>query len=162
MFRVCNCLFIILNIFSLLFSLVCIIYLLHFHINGASDCQRILKTPLMVVGILFSVVSLVGLIGTLCKVTFLLGIYSFIAFLWIVGLIAFTFLVLLVTKDGDYSRWMKGQFANGRNWNNIQSCMVYTHACSSLDTNADLLAQDFYKKKLLPMEVWLLRLLISF
>ncbi|CAK7323163.1 unnamed protein product [Dovyalis caffra] len=122
----------------------------------------------MVVGTFFVVVSLIGLIGTICKVTFLLGIYSFFAFLWILGLISFTFFLLLVTNNGaseklsrirfreyrfgDYSHWLREQFANGRNWNNIQSCMVYTHACSNPHTYHDLKAKDFYKKKLSPIE----------
>lgn len=145
MARPSNVIIIILNLLTLAAGLLAIGFSLWLINNNGSTCQKGLQKPVLYVGIALSVVSLLGLLGSCCKNTFILWIYLFLLFLLILGLICFTIFTIIVTNKGvgralsnrgidhfrlgDYSKWLQRYVVNGKNWDEIKSCMVDAHFC---------------------------------
>nr|XP_018626051.1 tetraspanin-8-like [Nicotiana tomentosiformis] len=119
------------------------------HFNGSVTlCQKVFQKPLLILGISLLVVSVLGLVGSCCRVTFFLWIYLFLLFLLIVGLLCFSVFAILVTnknvsralsgrgymeaKFGDYSHWLQKYVVNAENWEEIKSCLVDTKFCQRL------------------------------
>lgn len=151
MVRCSNTLITILNSLTLALSLLLIGHSLWLTIHHDTLCQRVIQKPLLYLGLALFVVSLLGIIGSCCGVSFLLTLYLIVMFALILGLIAFTLFTLLVTnkgvgkslsgrgykehKLGDYSNWLKKYVVNGNNWDKIKSCLVDVSVCSGY-TNA--------------------------
>ncbi|CAN1266950.1 TET7 [Linum perenne] len=116
-----------------------------------SDCHKFLEMPLLMIGSFMVFISIVGLIGSCCKLKPVLWIYSFLSFLMILaamGFIAFAFLVTntsagkMVSEAGydhyrleDYSNWLRVHFADAEHWRKIKSCMVEADVCDEEDRN---------------------------
>ncbi|XP_042485305.1 tetraspanin-8-like [Macadamia integrifolia] len=169
MFRVSNNLIGILNILSLILSIPILGGSWWLREHASSDCQKFIETPLLVVGGFLFLVSLIGLIGSCCRVSLLLWIYLFVTFVLILGLFVFTIFAIAVTnkgvgkvisgrgyKDyrlGDYSNWLQRHVVDGSNWVKTKSCLIETHVCSSLGNDFyDLQASQFYQKKFSPIQ----------
>ncbi|KAM7268453.1 hypothetical protein ACFE04_010619 [Oxalis oulophora] len=175
MVRVSNGVFVTINCLSLLFGLSIIAYsgFIHFHRDHPSECEKVLQTPLLITGIFITFVSIMGLVGSCCRVNIVLILYLIVMFFLIVGMIVFTLFVFAVTnkgagkavsgqgfseyKLGDYSNWLRNHFVNGKNWNQIRSCLVEAQVCRSLGNNIDDVkviekVEDFYKKNLSPVQ----------
>lgn len=175
MARVSNCIVGFVNSVLLLLGTVSLSFGIYFAVHGSSHCQKVLTDPLLILGGFLVAVSLLGLIGSLCKNTVFMFIYLTIMFLLILGLIGFTVFVFLVTnhgagkvfsgrglivKDGkttDFSNWLHNNFVNDKNWDQIKSCLIDAKVCSSLANNNNGV------KKTLPLQVytfcWLLVIL---
>lgn len=154
-------------------GIVAVLYLrLHGGTDSVSDCHKALQNPLLIMGVFLFAISLLGLIGSCCKLDWMLWIYSCVTFLLFLGLIAFTIFAFVVTnkgvgkvlsgigykeyKLGDYSNWLRNHFVNGENWGEIRSCLSDAHVCQSLgiDDKVDAKVADFLKKKLSPIQVY--------
>ena len=114
--------------------------------KGASECEKFLDTPVIVLGVFLLVVSLAGLIGACCGVSWLLWVYLVVMFLLIVVLFCFTILTFVVTNKGagkvlsdrgykeyrlgDYSNWLQKRVTSGKNWSKIKSCLIDAKICS--------------------------------
>ncbi|KAL5097470.1 hypothetical protein RYX36_001797 [Vicia faba] len=110
------------------------------HKKSTTECERFLEKPIIALGVFLLVVSLMGLIGACCRVSWLLWFYLLVMFLLIVLLFAFTIFAFVVTnkgageavsnrgykeyKLGDYSNWLQNKVTNGGNWKRIRSCLV--------------------------------------
>lgn len=146
MARPSNVIIIILNLITLAAGILAIGFSLWLIIdNGSSPCQKGLQKPVLYVGIALSVVSLLGLLGSCCKNSFILWIYLFLLFLLILVMILFTLFTIIVTNKGfgralskrgvnnlrlgDYSKWLQRYVVSGKNWDEIKSCMADTHFC---------------------------------
>lgn len=168
MFRLSNTLVAILNAISLLISFASVGASFLFRLHADSDCQRFLQTPLLIVGLVLFFISILGLIGSGCKVTWLLRVYLLLIILLICGLFCFTIVALVVTNKGvgqaisgrgfkeyrlgDYSHWLQKYVVNGKNWDEIRSCLVDAQVCRSLGGDLNQKAADFYKKNLSPIQ----------
>lgn len=167
MVRVSNFIITFLNCVTLLVSLVAIGFSIWLNFNhSATLCQKVLQKPLLILGVCLLVVSILGLIGSLCRVSFILWIYLFLLFLLIVGLLCFTLFAILVTnknvskalsgrgykeiKSGDYTNWLQKYVVNEENWGEIKSCLVDTKFCQHIPTGK---GADFYKYRLSPIQV---------
>ncbi|KAL3640514.1 hypothetical protein CASFOL_015482 [Castilleja foliolosa] len=164
MARVSNGMITCLNVITILIAFSAIGFSLWFHVKSESPCQRVLKTPLLVVGGVLLVVSLAGLVGSCCRVTLLLWLYLFVLFVLILGLIAFTVFAIIVTNRGvgqaisrqgigehrlgDYSKWLQKYVINEKNWEEIKSCLVGVNLCGAIQSGKD---EEFYQHKMTPI-----------
>ncbi|XP_060202986.1 tetraspanin-8 [Lycium barbarum] len=162
MVRLSNFIIALLNCVTLVASLAAIGLSIWLHINdSATLCLKVLQKPLLIVGVCLLVVSVLGLVGSLCQVSFILYIYLFFLFLLIVGLLCFTVFSILVTnknvskalsgrgykeiKTGDYTKWLQKYVVKEENWEEIKSCLVDSKFCQRLPSGK---GADFYKYSL--------------
>ncbi|KAL6559546.1 hypothetical protein OROGR_004663 [Orobanche gracilis] len=164
MARVSNSTITCLNIITLLVAFTAIGSSLWFHVKSESPCQRVLRTPLLVVGGSLLLVSLAGLLGSWCRVSLLLWLYLLFLFLIIVGLVIFTVFVVVVTNRGvgkavsgrgfgdhrlgDYSKWLQKYVINEKNWDEIKSCLADVHLCGGIQSGRD---KEFYQHHMSPI-----------
>ncbi|ERN07151.1 hypothetical protein AMTR_s00019p00136590 [Amborella trichopoda] len=169
MFRLSNNLIGILNFITFLLSIPILgggIWLSH---RASTDCEKFLDGPIIALGVFLMVVSLAGLVGSCCKVTWLLWFYLLVMFLLIVLLFCFTIFAFVVTnkgvgevvsgkgykeyKLGDYSNWLQKRVSNTKNWNKIKSCLSDAKVCKSLaEDEKNEPEAIFYAKHLSPIQ----------
>ncbi|KAF8389850.1 hypothetical protein HHK36_024367 [Tetracentron sinense] len=168
MFRASNSLIAILNILTLVISVLIIGLSIWFQVHGTSQCQKFLQLPLLIMGLFLLFVSLLGLIGSCCRVTSLLWIYLVVMFLIIIGLFAFTFVAFVLTnkgagkaisgkgyKDyrlGDYSNWLQNHVVNGKKWNGFKNCLSDSRVCRNLGRDDHQNALEFSQRNLSPIQ----------
>ncbi|XP_078439452.1 tetraspanin8 [Wolffia australiana] len=127
--------------------------------RGTSDCERFLDKPVIALGVFLMLVSLAGLIGACCGVTWLLWIYLFVMFILIILVFCFTIFAFVVTNKGagevvsgrgfkeyrlgDYSNWLQNRVNNANNWNKIRSCLADGKVCQSLQNKNETFALFF-------------------
>jgi len=133
--------------------------------KGTSECDRFLDAPIIVLGAFLMLVSLAGLIGACCRVTWLLWVYLLVMFVLILVLFCFTIFAFVVTNKGagkvvsqrgykeyrlgDYSNWLQKRVTDTKNWNKIKSCLVDAKVCSKFnDKFFNDTATAFYKEHL--------------
>ncbi|KAI5390079.1 Tetraspanin-8 [Lathyrus oleraceus] len=116
------------------------------HKQSTTECERFLEKPIIALGVFLLVVSLMGLIGACCRVSWLLWFYLLVMFLLIVLLFAFTIFAFVVTNKGagealsnrgykeyrlgDYSNWLQNKVTNGNTWERIRGCLESGKLCS--------------------------------
>ncbi|THG08656.1 tetraspanin-8-like [Camellia sinensis] len=168
MVRMSNTFIAFFNLITLLISIAAIGGSIWFSTHPASICQKVIQKPLLYIGLALFVVSLFGLIGSCCRVQFVLWIYLVVMFLFIIALMCFSVFAILVTNKGigkavsgrgykeyrlgDYSNWLQMYVVNGTNWDKVKSCLVDAHVCSRLGGNPHETAADFDKRNLSPTE----------
>ncbi|KAH0451921.1 hypothetical protein IEQ34_019220 [Dendrobium chrysotoxum] len=112
------------------------------------QCHRTLTLPVIGLGALILLISLVGFLGALKNITFLLWVYLAILFLTLVAILVFTVLAFIITNSGsghavsgikfkeyhlqDYSAWFLKQLNNTKNWDRLKSCLVKSDDCNNL------------------------------
>ncbi|CAM6096334.1 unnamed protein product [Calypogeia fissa] len=130
-------------------------------------CIRFLQWPVIILGVVLLVISILGFIGSCWRVSCLLWVYLAVMFLLILLLIVFTIFAFVVTnkgagqalsgkgyKDyrlGDYSTWLQRQVDRSSTWSKIQSCLSDAKVCNHLDDDYPTL-QQFNAAKLTPLE----------
>ncbi|KAL5066122.1 hypothetical protein RYX36_027859 [Vicia faba] len=145
MSRFSNNLIGLLNFLTLLLSIPILVMGVWLHKQSTTECERFLEKPIIALGVFLLVVSLMGLIGACCRVSWLLWFYLLVMFLLIVLLFAFTIFAFVVTnkgageavsnrgykeyKLGDYSNWLQNKVTDGGNWKRIRSCLVSGKVC---------------------------------
>ncbi|KAL8206334.1 hypothetical protein R6Q57_009885 [Mikania cordata] len=165
MVRFSNNLVGILNFITLLLSLPILIGGVWLSRQGTSECERFLDKPVIALGVFLLIVSLAGLIGACCRVSWLLWVYLLVMFLLIVLLFCFTIFAFAVTNKGageaisnrgykeyrlgDYSGWLQKRVNSQKNWNKIKSCLRDSKVCKSLiDDGSNTPADKFYNSHL--------------
>ncbi|KAJ0091529.1 hypothetical protein Patl1_14432 [Pistacia atlantica] len=165
MFRLSNNLIGILNILTFLLSIPILWAGIWLSKHGASECEKFLDKPVIILGVFLMVVSLAGLIGSCCKVSWLLWVYLLVMFLLIVVLFCFTIFAFVVTNKGagrvlsdkgykeyrlgDYSNWLQKRVNSTSNWNKIRSCLADSKVCSSFSSKyLNDTAEKFYSEHL--------------
>ncbi|PKU67355.1 tetraspanin-10 [Dendrobium catenatum] len=112
------------------------------------QCHRTLTLPVIGLGALILLISLVGFLGALKNITLLLWVYLAIIFLILVAILVFTVLAFIITNSGsghavsgikfkeyhlqDYSAWFLKQLNNTKNWDRLKSCLVKSDDCNNL------------------------------
>lgn len=167
--RCSNNLVTILNIATLLLSIPIIAGGVWLSNQSNTECERFLDKPVIALGVFILLVSLAGIIGSCCRVTWLLWVYLFVMFILILLLTAFTVFAFVVTnkgageklsgkgyeeyKLGDYSNWLQKRVESTKNWNKISSCLKDSKICQKLiDDGSNTKVQDFYQKHLSSLE----------
>ncbi|KAK4759781.1 hypothetical protein SAY87_022912 [Trapa incisa] len=169
MVRVSNGLLGILNFVTFLLSVPILASGIWLARKASTDCERYLDKPMIALGVFLMLVSLAGLIGACCRVTWLLWLYLLVMFLLIVILFCFTIFAFVVTNKGagevlsgkgykeyrlgDYSNWLQKKVNNTKNWNKIKSCLIDSKVCSSFsDKYLSDTASQFYSENLSPIQ----------
>ncbi|XP_028766151.1 tetraspanin-8-like [Neltuma alba] len=169
MFRFSNALLGCLNLLTFIFSISILSTGVWLAKQGATECDKWLDKPLIVLGVFLVGVSLLGVAGAWCRNSFLLWIYLAVMFLLIVLVFIFIIFAFAVTSTGsgvvlpgkaykeyrlgDYSRWLQNRVIDQRNWNRIKSCLQSGELCSDYGSkyvNDDF--QKFYAEKLSPLQ----------
>ncbi|OIV99831.1 hypothetical protein TanjilG_26169 [Lupinus angustifolius] len=158
----------ILNLVTFLLSIPIIIAGIWLSKQGVTVCEHWLEKPAIAFGIFLLIVSIVGLIGACCRVSWLMWIYLFIMFLLILILFGCTIFAFVITNKGAgrvlsdkgfkeyrlgaYSNWLQNR-VTGRTWKKIRSCLVASKYCSNFNKHhgQDNIAM-FNKQKLSPVE----------
>ncbi|KAI3885202.1 hypothetical protein MKW98_002594 [Papaver atlanticum] len=172
MCRLSNSLIIIVNILALIISLPFLSLSISKEVHGPAsnqtECQEIIKVPLLSFSVFIFILSLLGIIGSCCKVSSFLWIYIIVMFFVILAVFGFTIFVFVVTNKsagkalsgkgyddnrlGDYSKWLQ-QHVDGKNWDKIRTCFVEAKTCDHLSKMTNEQKQsDFYKKRLAPIQ----------
>lgn len=132
-----------------------------------TECERYLSAPVIALGVFLMVVSIAGLVGACCRVTWLLWVYLLAMFVLIVVLFCLTVFAFVVTNRGagetvsgrgykeyrlgDYSNWLQKRVESTKNWNRIRSCLQDSKVCKTLqDKNQNW--QQFVSSSLSPIE----------
>lgn len=162
----------LLNFFTFLFSVPILIAGIWLHNQGSSECERFLDKPMIILGVFLMLVSLAGLIGACCRVSWLLWVYLLVMFVLIVLLFSFTVFAFVVTnkgagtalsnrgykeyKLGDYSNWLQDRVKKAKNWNKIKSCLIDAKICSSFsDKYVNDTVQELYSENLSALQVYI-------
>lgn len=172
--RVSNNLVGVLNILTLLLSIPIIGGGIWLSKQANTECERFLDKPVIALGVFILLVSIAGLIGSCCKVSWLLWVYLLVMFLLILLLFCFTIFAFVVTNKGageavsgkgykeyrlgDYSNWLQKRVNN--HWTKIRSCLVDSKICQRLLESGSTPVEDFYKEHLSALQVYLCLCLI--
>ncbi|THU47591.1 hypothetical protein C4D60_Mb09t17200 [Musa balbisiana] len=168
MVQISNSLVGFLNFLTLLISFPILGAGLWFRLHAATECERFLQLPLLVLGGFLLVVSVVGLIGACCRVSFVMWLYLFVMFLLILAMIVFTIFAFVVTNKGvgeaasgvgfkeyrlsDYSGWLQKRVENWETWREIDGCLKDAKVCAGFEGLAGLQASQFFAKNLSPLQ----------
>ncbi|KAI5058358.1 hypothetical protein GOP47_0026528 [Adiantum capillus-veneris] len=115
-----------------------------------TDCMRFLQWPVIIIGVFILLVSLAGLFGSCCRITWLLWVYATVMFLLIILLFCFTVFAFVVTNKGagdavsgkgfkefhlgNYSNWLQKQVNKASVWEKIESCLADSKTCNRLSS----------------------------
>ncbi|XP_030456414.1 tetraspanin-8 [Syzygium oleosum] len=133
--------------------------------RASTDCEKFLERPVIALGVFLMLVSLAGLVGACCRVSWLLWLYLLVMFLLIVLLFCFTVFAFVVTNKGagealgergykeyrlgDYSHWLQKRVNSTKNWSKIRSCLSDGKVCSSFqDQYLNDTVEKFYTEHL--------------
>ncbi|OIW09864.1 hypothetical protein TanjilG_15346 [Lupinus angustifolius] len=130
-------------------------------------CRKSLTVPLISLGAVIFLISIVGFLGALKNSSILLWIYLIMLFIVLVGILVFTVMVFIVTNNGlghtvkglrykeyqlqDYSSWFIKELNNSRNWERLRGCLVKAEHCNNLSKKYKTLTQ-YKSAKLTPIE----------
>jgi hypothetical protein len=140
------------------------------HKQANTECERWLEKPIIALGVFLLIVSLMGLIGACCRVSWLLWFYLLFMFLLILLLFVFTIFAFIVTNEGageklsnkgykeyrlgDYSNWLQKRVNDNGNWNKIRSCLQSGKVCSEFHSKfLNDTVDKFYTEHLSALQV---------
>ncbi|OVA01433.1 Tetraspanin/Peripherin [Macleaya cordata] len=145
--------------------------------DKATECFETIQGPCLTFALCLFIMSILGIIGSCCKVTSFLWAYLVFTFLSIIGLICFTIFIFLVTSTSKssstgpiiidenghpyyslkgYSPWLKKQVVDGRNWNKLKSCMVISGVCHGTGDYDNITDMKTALERLNPIQVLIL------
>lgn len=150
---------------------------------NSTDCIRFLQWPIIIVGLVLMVISLMGFAGACYRQTWLLRLYLFAMFFVVLALLFFIVFAFAVTDRGDgqvvmnrrfpeyqlsdYGGWLRDRVADPQYWATISACLRDGHACAGMkrlarDPNTGMLVPEtpamFYGRNLSPIQVLFLTL----
>lgn len=130
-------------------------------------CRKALTIPVLGLGAVIFLISIIGFMGAWKNNSILLWIYLIFLCAVLVAILVFTVLAFIITNNGsghsvtglrykeyqlqDYSSWFLKQLNNSHNWNHLKSCLVKSDDCDNLSRKYKTLKQ-FKSAKLSPIE----------
>ncbi|KAG7617899.1 Tetraspanin-9 [Arabidopsis thaliana] len=169
MVRFSNSLVGILNFFVFLLSVPILSTGIWLSLKATTQCERFLDKPMIALGVFLMIIAIAGVVGSCCRVTWLLWFYLFVMFFLILIVLCFTIFAFVVTSKGSgetiqgkaykeyrleaYSDWLQRRVNNAKHWNNIRSCLYESKFCYNLElVTANHTVSDFYKEDLTAFE----------
>ncbi|XP_051120732.1 tetraspanin-8-like [Andrographis paniculata] len=162
MVRLSNNLLGILNIVTLVLSIPIIGSGIWLSRQATTECEQFLEQPVIALGAFVLLVSIAGLVGSCCRVSWLLWLYLFVMFLLILLLFGFTIFAFVVTNKGageaisgkgykeyrlgGYSDWLQKRVS--KHWDRVSNCLMTTNICHRMLEDQSTAAQDFYRRHL--------------
>ncbi|KAE9462489.1 hypothetical protein C3L33_05585, partial [Rhododendron williamsianum] len=121
--------------------------------QSSTECEKFLQGPAIALGLFLMVVSLAGLVGACCRVSWLLWFYLLVMFLLIVLLFCFTIFAFAVTNKG------AGEVVSGKGYKQYRlgdySNWLQKRVCKSLvddGVSNNITAEQFSQEKLSPIQ----------
>ena len=149
------------NSLTFLTSLPILFLALIINSAGHSKCISYIQGPITVIGILLLVVSLMGMIGSCCRVTFVLWLYEWVLFLCIIFLLCFTMLASMGVHKSSYkgepaetihlrqfSDWLQLNVVDKEDWNAIRSCLSETLFCEGQNQPGAVVSLSYAHKEI--------------
>ncbi|XP_010548632.1 PREDICTED: tetraspanin-8-like [Tarenaya hassleriana] len=169
MVRCSNSLVGILNILVLLLSIPILAGGIWLKLKGSTECERFLDKPIIALGVFLLLVSIAGIVGSCCRVTWLLWVYLFVMFLLIFLVFCFTVFAFVVTNKGageaipdigykeyrlgDYSNWLQSRVNDAKHWEKIRSCLMDSNVCGRFGLEFSLHTErEFYQESFSPIQ----------
>ncbi|KAL6189162.1 hypothetical protein ACLB2K_040552 [Fragaria x ananassa] len=160
-----------LNFLTFLLSIPIVVAGVWLSKQGATECEKFLDKPVIILGVFLMLVSLAGFIGACFRVSWLLWVYLLVMFLLIVVLFGYTIFAFAITnkgasnvlsgkgykeyKLGDYSHWLQKRVNSTKNWNKIKSCLIDSKVCSNFqDKYLNDTLTEFYVENLSALQVF--------
>ncbi|CAA7048748.1 unnamed protein product [Microthlaspi erraticum] len=168
--RCSNSLVGILNVFVFLFSIPILAGGIWLRLHGSTQCESFFDKPIIALGVFLMIVAIAGVVGSCCRVKWLLWFYLFVMFFLIVIVLCFTIFAFVVSSKGSggetipgkaykeyrleaYSNWMQRRVSNAKNWNSIRSCLYEEKSCTRLEAFfSNETVSAFYQHHLSPIE----------
>ncbi|KAG9142140.1 hypothetical protein Leryth_007589 [Lithospermum erythrorhizon] len=113
-----------------------------------TTCESFLRTPLLVVGFVILIISLVGFLGACFQVSRLLWVYLLVMLLIVVALMSITLFGYVITSQGSgvdlvgriykeyhidkYSPWLRRRVEDRHYWMRIRSCILGSNTCAQI------------------------------
>lgn len=165
MYRFSNTVIGFLNLFTLLASIPIIGGGL-WMARSSTTCESFLQTPLLVIGFIVLIISLMGFIGACFHVAWALWVYLVVMLFLIATLMGLTIFGFVVTSQGggapvpgrvykeyhleDYSPWLRNRIKDPSYWRTIRSCLLGSKSCAKLALWTPL---DYLEKGMTPIQV---------
>nr|KYP65208.1 hypothetical protein KK1_011439 [Cajanus cajan] len=117
------------------------------YIRVHGGCDRVLHYPLLFGGLFVSVVSTLGLMAALCRLSSALYLYLLLAFFLLLAFASFTVAALFVTathapdhhaphlgfRVRDFSPWLQHYVTHQNHWDEARACLLRSRVCHHLD-----------------------------
>ncbi|KAH9603016.1 hypothetical protein KSS87_008921 [Heliosperma pusillum] len=158
----------ILNFIALLCSIPIIASGLWLASKADNECVHLFRWPVVILGFLIMVISLMGFIGAYCYKEGLLGLYlCCMAILITLLLILLIFAFVVTRPDGSYwvpgrgykeyhlqgfSSWLRDHVASDDYWPKIRNCLTDTNFCAKLDTTPYMAAPQYFFAHMSPLQ----------
>ncbi|KAK9141911.1 hypothetical protein Syun_011311 [Stephania yunnanensis] len=126
-----------------------------------NECVRLLRWPLLLLGLLLLLVSLAGFVGAFWNRQGLLAFHLFCMAILVLLLLALLVLAFVVTRDDGsypvpgraykeyrldrYSAWLRGTVVgSASHWGRIRACLADSDVCAKLGQNNYIPADQFF------------------
>lgn len=106
---------------------------------ASTECQKALKIPIFLTGLVLSVLAVMGLICSCCEVDKLIVVFAVFVFLWTISVVFFAFMFTMLTDvkhDGqqfhlDRANLFQKKFFREKNWRMFKKCFIQQNICST-------------------------------
>ncbi|VVA18123.1 PREDICTED: tetraspanin-8 [Prunus dulcis] len=157
----------LLNILTFLISIPIVVVGVQMNrVHGGGECFELFRKPVLILGVMIMAMSVVGIIGACCRVSWVLWIYLFAMLLLIISLFIVYGIALVVVwnsgggtrlpgtelkeyKLSGYSEWLQNR-VQGKSWDTVKNCLIVGDACSEMPKN-DTALKEFNMKELNPV-----------
>ncbi|BFG14717.1 hypothetical protein CerSpe_009920 [Prunus speciosa] len=134
----------LLNILTFLISIPIVVVGVQMNrVSGAGECFELFRKPVLILGVLIMMMSIVGIIGACCRVSWVLWIYLFGGGTRLPGT------ELKEYKLSSYSDWLQNR-VQGKSWDTVKNCLIVGNGCSEMPKN-DTALKEFNMKELNPV-----------
>ncbi|KAK1283781.1 Tetraspanin-6 [Acorus calamus] len=128
--------------------------------KNSAKCEGFLQMPLLIVGFVVLLVSLMGFVGACFNIAWALWVYLVVVIFLIITILCLTIFGFIVTSKGggvevpgrlyreyrleDYSPWLRNKVKGVDEWRSIRACLLGSKACSKVAfwTPLDYLQRD--------------------
>ncbi|MED6138523.1 hypothetical protein PIB30_074934 [Stylosanthes scabra] len=134
--------------------------------NNNHYCLQLFQQPFIILGSLLLAVSVIGFIGSCCRIRWLMALYLIIMSILIIIVLSYTIFAFdVVTSKGahddeslsavgnsSYSALLQNMINDNERWNKIKRCLQSKNVCSINKWNFLIGETGLYNEKLSPIQ----------